>query len=279
MARKKQILTDDLKEFQKKTSELIGKLLSNGFTQKELADNLNLYQGEISQLSRQVRTLQKDRYTTIIEILEKLVEENINPNDTEEATQIQPEYNYGTWLYDQLTELNITPIEFSAESTISFQALNLIINGSTSNPQFRTKQVIEKTLERLSKERKKTIEKKNSAITNEEKLFIGIPFTPAEIDQTPDKIGVYAIHDKRGYPTYIGKGRIKNRLKDHSDRISFASNKVAATFSYYVIQNGDNEIDKEKADKEARTMEKIITKFAGNTILLNIQNIEDLSRD
>lgn len=279
MPRKKQVVTDEIKELQRKVSELIGKLLSNGFTQKELADNLNLYQGEISQLYRQVRTLQKDRYKSIIEILKKLVEENINPSDSDEASQVQPEYNYGTWLYDQLTELDITPIEFSNESTISYQALNLIISGSTTNPQFRTKQLIEKTLERLSKERKKKIEKKVVSESDEEKLFIGIPFTKSEIEQTPDKIGVYAIHDKRGYPTYIGKGRIKNRLKDHSDRISFASDKVAATFSYYIVQEGESEQDKEKANKESRLMEKIITKFAGNTILLNIQNIEDLSQE
>ncbi|MEI7982921.1 MAG: GIY-YIG nuclease family protein [Bacteroidota bacterium] len=280
MARKIQ-QTTEMKNIQDNVSDLIGKLLSFGLTQDDLAENLQLYQPEVSQLFRKVRLLKIDRFKEIEKILKKLVEENVNPTEQTGAIihEVKPEYNFGTWLYDQLTKLEITPIEFAAEATLSYQTINLIVTGLTSNPQFRTKNLINTTLDRLGKERKKKIDKIDlNETTDEERLFIGIPYLKNEIDQTPDLIGIYAIHDKRGYPTYIGKGKIKTRLKDHSDRIAFASDKVAATFSYYQIQIGQDEKAKTEADRQAKLWEKILTKFAGNTILLNIQNTEDLSR-
>lgn len=283
MGRSKINTTDETKSLQEKVASNIGKLVAAGLTQQELAETLELYQPEISQFYRKKRIVTEDRFKEINSILEELISKNINPaeqfsnSNGEVENLIEPENNFGTWLYDQLTELGVSTADFSRESSLSYRTINLIINGTTTNPQFRTKKIIQETLDKLSNGNGKTIEKAPSPNQEEDRLFIGLPFTQDEIDQAPNLIGVYAIHDRRGYPTYIGKGQIKDRLKDHRTRIDYASNKVASTFSYLIIQKGDDDEAKKEADREAKLMEKILTKFAGNTLLLNIQNREDLS--
>jgi len=101
-------------------------------------------------------------------------------------------------------------------------------------------------------------------------------FNDNEIDQAPDKIGIYAIHDRRGYTTYVGQGKIKSRLRLHKQSIHFVSDKVANSFRYFITQDGDNYGD---AKQQAIFLEKLIIKFTGNSILLNTNLIEDLSRD
>ncbi len=277
---KKVEVTDELTVLQESISSKIGKLLGYGLTQHDLAEAIQLYQPEISQLYRKKRVLSIQRFKQIDSELDKLITENVNPEEADSIVEgIEPEENYSTWLYDQLTELGLSIIEFSNESSLSYQTINLIVNGITTNPQFKTKKTIQETLERISKVKNKPIEKPNTGKEDDEKkLFVGLPFIKTEIDQVPDLIGVYAIHDRRGYPTYIGKGRLKTRLKDHSDRIAFASEKVASTFSFLILQTDNTKEEKARADKEAILMEKVLTKFAGNTILLNIQNTEDLSK-
>lgn len=280
---KKIEVTTTIAELQDSISTKIGKLINYGLTQVELAEALQLYQPEISQLYRKKRVFNEEKFKKIDSELDKLIAENVNPEEVESAieiTSVRPEENYSTWLYDQLTQLGLSIIEFSNESSLSYQTINLIVNNTTTNPQFKTKKIIQETLERISKEKNKPIEEPvNNKQDEEKKLFVGLPFTKIEIDQTPDLIGVYAIHDRRGYPTYIGKGRIKTRLKDHIDRISFASEKVASTYSFLILQKDNSPEEKVRADKEASLMEKVLTKFAGNTILLNIQNTEDLSKN
>lgn len=282
--RKKIKVTNESEDLHNKVSNQIAVLIHRGITQNEIAEALSLYQAEVSQLYRKKRNFPENKIIAIKSQLEKLVDEfNYEDEDISEVQKVEEERSFSNRLIDQMTQLELSPIDLAEISGLSYQTINLIRRGITSNPQEKTKRKIQKALDEVAKNRKLKIEKIDLPKTKNEseRLFLGLPFNKEEIDQAPNLIGVYAIHDSRGYPTYIGKGKIKTRLKDHSDRRAFLSPKVASTFSYYIVQEEDEKTksEKQEAGKRALLLEKILTKFAGNTILLNIKNREDLSND
>ncbi len=271
--------TEETITLQNEVSVLIGKLINSGIKQQDLAESLQLFQPEISQLYRKKRILTKTRFEQLKSELISLVKKEINPNEIESiSSDVDSGNDFGTYLYDQITVLKITPLDLANEASLSYQTINLLLSGKTSVPQFKTKQKIIDALKRIAVNKKKSIEESpNEDESVDSKLKVGIPFNSEEIEQSPSLIGVYAIHDKRGHPSYIGKGNIKTRLKDHITRTVFASEEVAYSFSYFIIQKSSSDKDKSDANEEALLLEKILTKFAGNTILLNKQNREDLS--
>lgn len=250
-----------------KISAMIQRLIEEGMSQSDISVSLNVSGAIISLLKTQ-------KYSSRLDYHEGALEELLNDRgvDVQSVHHVDGEGSsaFGDWLAQQLEERNIAPSVLARNAGVSALTVGYIIDGTTINPQKGTREKIEKAL--------------NASWDGEELgndvrvITSGVPFSKQEIDQIPEGVGVYAIHDRRGFPTYIGKGRVKNRLKGHIEHRAFIEQRVAYTFSYTLLSSEGTEKDRKKeVDEEAFWIERLMVKFVGNAVLVNDRLTVDLS--
>ena len=253
---------------------MIGAIVQSGMPQGMMAESLGVSQATVSLLKhKKLRPSTAARY---LESLKKLMSDQglSTQAKVSNTSDVEPIGQFGLWLGEKLQEYQKTPAEIAEHAGVSAVTINYILDGTTSSPQSGTKDKIKAALEKLS-----NAEATDGAPEEREAqdTFYGLPYNEQEVQQVPNRKGVYAIHDRRGYPTYIGKGNLKARLLDHLKERAFVESKVAYTFSYVVLQKSDSEQAKKRADHESKRLERILTKFAGTTLLLNERNRFDPS--
>lgn len=265
----------------KEISQIIRLLLSDGWSQDMIAESLGVSAATISLLKLEKYDSGLSSLDKHLLSLKKLIsdanisEADIYRDDEKKSKKIKEETTFADWLAEQIEKFQISPATLAEEAKLSALTINYILDGTTSNPQAGTRNKIEKAIDKLSgKEVKKAPDAAKSIVRQ---IFSGLPFNDQEINQVPNKKGVYTIHDRRGHPTYIGKGDIRARLKSHKEHRAFVDDRVAYSFSYVILQEGDDSSSKKEADQQSLWLENLITKFAGNTVLLNKKLITDLS--
>mgnify|MGYP001608549142 CR=1 FL=1 len=175
--------------------------------------------------------------------------------------------SYGDWLAGQLEAVNETPAKFAKRSDVNRLTISNLIDGKTS-PQQGTRQKIEKALSAFSSQRKSCGETPSAPKADPNEPVVGISFTKDEINQAPNQVGVYVIHDGRGHPTYVGKGKLRSELTHLAGRTLAASDHAAAKFSYAVLDN----------DQDADKIETILIKFMADSLLVNVKKRVSVAR-
>lgn len=183
-------------------------------------------------------------------------------SDTQSDSQ-----SYGEWLAAQLYAINKTQATFAKQSKVHPMTISNLINGKTS-PQQGTRQKIENALRATSPQRKSSGKTPSAPKADPNEPVVGISFTKDEISQAPNQVGVYVIHDGRGHPTYVGKGKLRSELTHHAGRTWAASEHAAAKFSYAVLGN----------DQDADKIETILIKFMADSLLVNIKKRVSVAR-
>jgi transcriptional regulator with XRE-family HTH domain len=247
---------------------------SENWTQAEIANSIGTQQPIVSLLKKGKISSESKNFEKWSKNLQGLItEESVLEEVDAKALRVEESENYAEWFTNIILSHEISLTELADRTGLTYQGLYRIYNGDTVNPQKATREKIRKALETWVGLK----EFAQAPAENQSDIVVNIPFTEADIDQAPALIGVYAIHDRRGYPTYVGKGRIKNRLKKHREHRAFLDSRVANSFSYFIIEK--NGLLKEEASAQSFELEKILIKFLGNAILLNKNLIEDLSDD
>lgn len=273
MSRQKNLQPNTESDIKDEIKAIVLSLLSIGLSQKTLAESLNVSNAVIS-------LLKQGKYNTSSANLKKYYESFKAINDDksiDKDVEIQPievESSFADWLLGQLELHKITPAILAEKAKLSVLTINYIVNRTTSNPQQGTRRKIESALQEITKN---VSEAAPIDTKTKKEIFSGLPYVNDEIIQVPNKKGIYVIHDRRGYPTYIGKGDVQSRLKSHKEHKAFLDERVANTFSYVILQEGDSKDARQKADAEALWLENLIAKVCGNTVLLNKKLITDLS--
>lgn len=261
------------------------------FTQVEIAQQLRLHQPQVSLLWNGKPVFSDEsRYSMVLEALRLLrTPPNYDKSDVEvEQSEVQ-EINeqliapsYTKWLTEEMATRGINATKLSEASRVTLPVLNRILAGNTSNPQQATRKRLERALNNIIQTDPDTDGDGVKFVTStyEDRLYVGFPFVESEIDQAPSDIGVYVIHDRRGFPMYIGSGSIRDRLKYHHKLADFARRKNASKFSYYVVPSeviDGVKLTRKQLTKQALEMERVLIKFSGNAVSHNTQHRTDLS--
>jgi transcriptional regulator with XRE-family HTH domain len=249
---------------------LVADIKAAGMSQIDIARNLNVSPTLVTFWKQGTTNPSPENLALLRGLVDKL--QSDGRQAPPRAVEEKDEPRYGEWLQDKLAELDIAPAALAEASDLHILTLNLILSGQTQNPQKGTRERIEAALERLAVAKQPEgvgPQSLHPPAAPDEELHVGIPFERDELREAPNKVGVYVVHDRRGFPTYIGSGVISSRLRAHWDRRAFADDRVAASFSYIVVQRDDSEAEVVRATAEARKWERIIIKFSGNSLLLN----------
>jgi transcriptional regulator with XRE-family HTH domain len=243
---------------------LINAIKGLGMTQSQIATNLNVSPAMVTFWKQGTSVPSAEHLPLLRSLFDGL-------SKAQTASPISSvETSYSEWLEDRMAELNVSPASLANQAGINIMTLNLILSGKTQNPQKGTREKIEAALRRLTQSGKSKPPFTLAApVPTEDEPHIGIPFSKEEIKGAPNKIGVYVIHDRRGFPTYIGSGNIMKRLKDHFERKAFSDERVASSFSYILLEQEDSDRELSHIRDEARRWERIIIKFSGSSVLLN----------
>jgi transcriptional regulator with XRE-family HTH domain len=263
-----------------KAPGLIRGLTDRGFTQTQIAEALDVSNSLISFW----KTRRTEPNLDQLQALKDLYRQWMPADEaTVEATEQEPSHDddegqtYGAWLEEQLGLLEVRPVQFAQDSDIPFATLNRIIRGLTENPQRATRERIEATIDSLW-DKAGSREGESTAPKAATKLFVRLPFNRDELKAAPARIGVYVVHDRRGFPTYVGSGEIRTRLLKHWDTRAFADERVASEFSYFLCDGGTDAISgtqSEAATALARELEDMVIKFSGASLLLNKRSREE----
>jgi transcriptional regulator with XRE-family HTH domain len=224
-------------------------------TQIEIANHLGVTQSQVShykygrvkispehleELRRLAKNAHRDGHV-----------EKESDSDIQSASQ-----SYGEWLAEQLDALSVTQARLAKEADVHTLTISNIVNEKTE-PQIGSRNKIKQALDRLSrKERQPLVEPAPEHDPSEP--IVGNLFTEEEIDQAPSDLGVYVIHDMRGWPTYVGKGNVRNELRYYFKQ-KWASTEPARKFSYALVRN----------DQDADRIETILIKFMADSLLVN----------
>lgn len=281
------------KQLRTQVAEMINTLQENGWSQANIAEELGVSQAYVSllkykriQTSLIIANSIIERLQSIFSQYEITTAENEDEISESESGDDNAEDigTFSDWLNAQIVQNSWKPNQIADASGVSLITIRFILSGRTSNPQSATRGKIEKGIQSLlslnpqSEGVVQDVQVESTApVAPEDEIIAGIPFLRDEIERAPNKKGVYAIHDRRGYPVYVGKGNIRTRLLKHAEHRAFLDSRVANNFSYIVLQKSDTVEDIAVANREALRLEKLIVKFCGNTILLNKQLVEDLS--
>jgi hypothetical protein len=267
--RRRAAIPAQLRTQRRDVSRMIEILASEGYSQKMIGESLNVSGAVVSLLKNEKYPASLDRY---VQGLKKLLDDaGVSDDVGYRRASGRRSTSYGEWLAEQVEKLDLTPAALAQNAGLSTLTVNYILDGTTSNPQSGTRRRIDAAVKALAGSAGKKVASAPPPSVSSDEIFSGIPFSEQEINQVPDEKGVYAIHDRRGYPTYIGQGKVRSRLKNHKDHKAFVDQRVASSFSYVILKKGD------AADEQARWLENLVTKFAGNTVLLNKKLITDLS--
>jgi transcriptional regulator with XRE-family HTH domain len=174
--------------------------------------------------------------------------------DSDTGSGSQP---YGEWLAEQLETLKtVSQLKLAERAVVNPLTISNLITGKTENPQKDTRHKIEEALQGFYREQKPRQEASKAPALDSSKPVVGVLYNDDEIKQVPNKRGVYVIHDKRGWPTYVGKGNLLTELKLHHDK-KWATREAANKFSYAIVDHDPDEI------------ETIIIKFMADSLLVN----------
>ena len=167
--------------------------------------------------------------------------------------------SFKDWLVEQLDVLGMTQAALAELADVSPITISNLVTSKTENPQQDTRRRIVDALKAYSKgkgPRERKVPDAPEADPREP--VVGVSFREEGIDQAPSELGVYVIHDKRGWPTYVGKGNIRTELKTYNDR-KWAAPYTATKFSYALVED----------EKDALRIETIIIKFMADSLLVN----------
>ncbi len=225
-------------------------------TQTEIANHLGVSQGLVSQWKNGHQPIGSD----YLEVLRRLARET--PRDADDDEQVDSEaqlgsQSYGEWLAEQLEALKVTQAKLAEKAKVNAITISNLITGKTENPQKDTRRKIEDSLKYFHQQKHPREQAPKAPATDPSAPVVGIQFTKDEIDQAPNKCGVYVIHDRRGCPTYVGKGTLRTELNLHFSK-KWAAEHAANTFSYA-------EVDEKDADR----IETILIKFMADSLLVN----------
>lgn len=241
----------------KSSKQEVAKLLEKiPLTQTEIANHLGVSQGQVSHYKYGRMKIPREH----LEELRRLARDAHHDDNDEEHMDSDARsgsQSYKEWLAEQIDALSLTQARLAKLADVSPLTVSNLINGKTE-PQNGTRHKIQKALD-SSPQRRKTPERVRPAPESDpSEPIVGNRFTDDEIKQAPDKLGVYVIHDKRGWPTYVGKGNIRAELKNYNNQ-KWATPHVATTFSYALIDN----------EKTALWIETIVIKFMADSLLVN----------
>ena len=225
-------------------------------TQTEIANHLGVSQGRVSQWKNGQAI--SPEYLKEIRRLARDARRDANEEEPGDSSTRSGSQSYGEWLAEQLDALRVTQASLAQRADVASLTISNVINGKTE-PQSGTRRKIERALEDISEQHKSPMPVKPAPELDLSEPIVGNAFTKEEIDQAPDKIGVYVIHDKRGWPTYVGQGKIRSELKHHSGKKWATEEFAARKFSYAVIPN----------DRDVERIETILIKFMADSLLVN----------
>ncbi|EKF76048.1 hypothetical protein A11A3_01100 [Alcanivorax hongdengensis A-11-3] len=250
-------------------SDMIRLLLdSTGLRQADIAEALYVSPAVISLLkNKKWQSSDISKHIKALEELLKAYRLTASSQKRRTRTSRRDDEVFADWLVEAMQKEGIEPAELAKHSGVSLPAISMILDGTTINPQKATKEKIQKAFsipQPISPEINKS---------QGREIFSGLPYTPQEIRQVPTNIvGVYVIHDRRGYITYIGQGNIRKRLRHHAENRAFLDQRVAHSFSYVIL--GENN---KQSREESVFLEKLLIRFCGNAVLLNKRLLTDLS--
>lgn len=226
-------------------------------TQTDIANHLGVSQGQVSHYKYGRIKIPREH----LEELRRLARdarrdangEKEDDSDTQSSSQ-----SYGEWLAEQLQDLDVTQAWLAKQAHVSPITISNLVTGKT-DPQQGTRHKIEKALKSSVRRKGHTeIQVPDAPETDPREPVVGISFTEEEIGQAPNGLGVYVIHDKRGWPTYVGKGNIRAELKNYNNQ-KWATAHVATKFSYALLDD----------EKLALRIETIVIKFMADSLLVN----------
>lgn len=182
------------------------------------------------------------------------------------------ERRYSDWLRNELDRQDLNAVKLAKKSRVHVTTILALLEGRTERPQQRTRERISEALQAPGAPAEEPI------AVDDTWYYTGLEWTKEEIDQVPDKPGVYIIHDRLGRPAYVGvahkgKGGIRARLKHHDEMKWTADRRVAYSFSYALAERMPHSDPSELA----KALEKLLIKFMGNAILINRKEIEDIA--
>jgi transcriptional regulator with XRE-family HTH domain len=266
------------KNIPRSAGKLIQYLKEYGMNQNEIAEYVEVSPSLISQWKYGNMEPNDEQLESLRDLFKSLRDELNDEDSVEErnTSSIVIEPSYGAWLGDQINISEIKVRELAEKSGMSYLGLSRILSGDTSNPQRATREKIERALVSFSSKkdgRGSSTLKFIAPPSSDESFASGLPFTREEVDLAPTSIGIYVIYDRRGFPTYVGSGAIKSRLRSHREKTAFADLRVANSFSYYLVKGAN--IDESRS--EARHLERLLIKLMGSPLLFNEKLVEQLS--
>lgn len=245
------------------------------WSQSRIAEALGVSQGSVSNWLQ--KGVVADKYAeaigSLLQMLKK--EEAAAENPESVGSEDEPyaeleETPYAEWLSARLDEKEMDAVSLAKASQVHVSTILALLEGRTERPQKRTRKKIEHALGAKTQE--------ETAETVGDWYYIGLPWTKDEIEQTPDEPGVYIVHDWLGRPAYVGvahsgRGGIRSRLQDHNEKRWTSDRRVASRFSYALTGRMPRDDDATLA----QSIERILIKFMGNSILINERGREDVS--
>lgn len=226
--------------------------LSNGLSQKELADKLGVSQPLVSQWeSARTRPTQEQ-----IDLLESILggitsADGTAPSDSESAL--------AAWLSKIRLTRKLTVNELATKAGVSAATIYNIETGRAENPHRKTILKLEAALGS-----KLESEEEVSQANQIEGLGGLVDFDPYDTENLPDAAGVYVFYDISQRPIYVGQGiSISRRIREHHEKFWFK--KPIVDDGAYI----------EISDKRIREqIEKILIRFLKQNAVLNKNNVD-----
>lgn len=234
----------------RETRQDLGKLIrerrvTNGLTQRELADRIQVSQATVS--TWEVGRFQPDRQQ--LRLLEKVLGEI---TDSEAPDIGLPPLS--AWLSRAMERRKMTAPEVAAKAGVSVPAVYNLLNGRVENPREKTRTSIEKVLGERWEPSEEPAESGNA--TGLGRL---VDFDPHDQTDIPTKPGVYVFYDLSQRPVYIGQANdISRRVKEHNDQFWFKP-PIVETASYVEVT------DKTLRDQ----LETVLIQFLKKNAIIN----------
>ena len=242
--------------------------INNKWPQARIAQALAVSQPTVSNWLRMGKV--SDGYLEALQRLHSQVAKEGKDTDDEELDDEETdEPTYGEWLGAELEHQGMLPAELAAKSSVHLHTILALLDGTTQKPQQRTREHIEEALQTTGA----------PSPEDDDWCYVGIEWKHEQIEEAPTDPGVYVIHDQLLRPLYVGvahrgKDGIKGRLRSHWEK---KWTEVARWFSYAL----SDQMPKNDSSKFAKSLEKLLIKFMGNTLPINkigLQGQRDLSR-
>lgn len=271
--RKKTRITDEFLNLQVKISSIMYRLTKDyNCKQEKISKKLDISTPKLSSLKLETKNNIKNvnellKYYLLLENLlqQKEIESLKNFDCPQNNNKIFiPLFVYHISNFENF-DIEIDDVFLKGENKMSEQTFKNLFNSQKKPQQDTIRKICEIIIKAYDSKIKQLKEKfanikKN---INFDTPVVNIAFDRKNIEKIYSGLqGVYIIYDIRGYPSYIGKGDIKNRLANHCDEANFINKKLNYTFSYFVTD-------------KAIYLEKILIQIAGNTLLFNEKNKRD----